>query len=71
MITVNNFLNRRKAVTIAAALFAVGASFAAQPTSVHADWLTADLHERALWAPGANMLMSAHESSASPLAPPR
>ncbi len=62
---------RRKVMMIAAAVFAVGASFAAQPTSVRADWRSTDLQERELWAPGANMLMSAHESSLSPLAPPR
>jgi hypothetical protein len=62
---------RRKVMMIAAAVFAVGAAFAAQPTSVHADWRSTDLHQRELWAPGANMLMSAHESSMSPLAPPR
>jgi hypothetical protein len=62
---------RRKIVMTTAAAFAIGAAFAAQPTSVRADRPSGVVQQRAPWVPGANMLMSAHEPSAAPLAPPR
>ena len=62
---------RRKMIMTAAAAFAIGAAFAAQPTSVRADRRTSEAREREPWVPGTNMLMSAHEVSATPLAPPR
>jgi hypothetical protein len=62
---------RRKMMMTAAAAFAIGAAFAAQPTSVRADRPAGVVQQRAPWVPGTNMLMSAHEPSAVPLAPPR
>jgi hypothetical protein len=62
---------RRKMIMTAAAAFAIGAAFAAQPTSVRADRPSGVAQQRAPWVPGTNMLMSAHEPSAAPLAPPR
>jgi hypothetical protein len=61
----------RKMIMTAAAAFAIGAAFAAQPTSVRADRPNGAVQQRAPWVPGTNMLMSAHEPSAAPLAPPR
>jgi hypothetical protein len=63
---------RRKMIMTAAAAFAIGAAFAAQPTSVRADRPNSGVvQQRTPWVPGTNMLMSAHEPSAAPLAPPR
>jgi hypothetical protein len=63
---------RRKMIMTAAAAIAIGAAFAAQPTSVRADRPSNGVvQQRAPWVPGMNMLMSAHEPSAAPLAPPR
>jgi hypothetical protein len=61
----------RKMIITAAAAFAIGVAFAAQPTSVRADRPNGVVQQRAPWVPGTNMLMSAHEPSAAPLAPPR
>lgn len=61
----------RKMIVTAAAAFAIGVAFAAQPTSVRADRPNGVVQQRAPWVPGTNMLMSAHEPSAAPLAPPR
>jgi hypothetical protein len=61
---------RRKMIVTAAAAFAIGAAFAAQPISVGAD-RGGIVQQRSPWVPGTNMLMSAHEPSAAPLAPPR
>jgi hypothetical protein len=55
----------------AAAAFAIGVAFAAQPTSVRADRISGAVQQRQPWVPGTNMLMSAHEPSVVPLAPPR
>ncbi len=64
-------MHRRKVIIAAGALFAIGVAFAAQPLSVRADRGAGDLQERTPWVPGANMLMSAHELDATPMAPPR
>jgi hypothetical protein len=61
---------RRKVIVTTAAIFAIGVAFAAQPISEHADWSSEGEQQRALWIPGTNMLMSAHEGSIAPLAPP-
>jgi len=61
-------MRRRKVVIAAAAAFAIGVAFAAQPTSTRADRRD-EVTERQPWVPGANMVMSAHEASL-PLAPP-
>jgi hypothetical protein len=62
---------RRKVILTAAAAFAIGVAFAAQPTSLGEGRHRTDLQQREPWVPGTNMLMSAHEPSAAPLAPPR
>ena len=63
---------RRKVVMAAAAVFAIGVAFAAQPTSLRADWgERAPTSQGSLWVPGSNTLMSAHEPIVSVLPPPR
>jgi hypothetical protein len=62
---------RRKVTVAAAAVFAFGVAFAAQPTSLRADWGESMPRQGSLWVPGTNTLMSAHEPSISILAPPR
>jgi hypothetical protein len=63
---------RRKVTVIAAgAVFAIGVAFAAQPTSLRADWGGAKSLQGSPWVPGTNTLMSEHEPSFSVLAPPR
>ena len=61
---------RRKAVA-AAAVFAIGVAFAAQPTSLRADWGERAPSQASPWVPGTNTLMSAHEPIISVLTPPR
>jgi hypothetical protein len=62
---------RRKVAMAAAAVFAIGVAFAAQPTSLQADWGKGAPRQGTLWVPGTNTLMSAHEASSSALTPPR
>ena len=62
---------RRKVMVTAAAMFAIGVAFAAQPTSLRADWGETLSRARSPWVPGTNALMSAHEQGASILPPPR
>jgi hypothetical protein len=62
---------RRKVMLTAAAVFAFGVAFAAQPTSLRADWGESAPRQRSLWVPGTNTLMSADEPSISVLIPPR
>jgi len=64
-------MNRRKMIATAAAGFAIGVALAAQSTSVRADRQSAAAQTRQPWVPGTNMVMSAHETSEAPLAPPR
>jgi hypothetical protein len=64
-------MNRRKAVVVGVAAFAIGAAFAAQPVSVRADRDSRTLIERPSWVPGTNGVMAAYESSALLIAPPR
>jgi hypothetical protein len=61
---------RRRVTVAAAALFAFGVAFAAQPTSLRADWSERMLRQGSPWVPGTNALMSAHEPIISVL-PPR
>jgi len=61
----------RRKVTAAAAIFAIGVAFAAQPTSLHADSGRYVPRPETPWVPGTNTLMSAHESGMSALPPPR
>ncbi len=62
---------RRKVLLMAAAVFAFGVAFAAQPTSLRADWGQTVLRPGSSWVPGTNTLMSAYEPSLSVLTPPR
>jgi hypothetical protein len=62
---------RRKVLVTTTAVFTIGVAFAAQPTSLRADWGETPSRLRSLWAPGTNALMSAHEQAASILPPPR
>ncbi len=62
---------RRKVMMTAAAVFAFGVAFAAQPTSLRADWGPGVLRPGSTWVPGTNALMSAYEPSLSVLTPPR
>ncbi|HEV7614449.1 MAG TPA: hypothetical protein VGO37_21405 [Steroidobacteraceae bacterium] len=62
---------RRKVVLTAAAVFAIAVAFAAQPTSLRADWGEGVSRPGSPWVPGTNTLMSAQEESISILAPPR
>jgi hypothetical protein len=62
---------RRKVLVTATAVFAIGVAFAAQPTSLRAEWGEGILRQRSPWIPGTNELMSAHEQTASITMPPR
>jgi len=62
---------RRKVMVTAAAVFAIGVAFAAQPTSLRADWNVGGARPGSPWVPGTNMLMSANEGGLSALTPPR
>jgi hypothetical protein len=62
---------RKVTVIAAAAVFAIGVAFAAQPTSLRADWGEGRSWQGSPWVPGTNALMSAHEPDLSVLTPPR
>ena len=62
---------RRKVVVTAAAVFAIGVAFAAQPTSLRADSGKDVVRRGSPWVPGTNTLMSAYEPNIAVLAPPR
>jgi hypothetical protein len=64
-------MHRRKVTMTAAAIFALGVAYAAPPSAEHRGQANEDLQRRTPWVPGRNMLMSAHEASVDPLAPPR
>jgi hypothetical protein len=56
----------------AAAVFAIGAAFAAKPTSLRADWGREPSQQRMPWTPGTASIMSAHDPySALLIQPPR
>jgi hypothetical protein len=61
---------RQKVMVMAAALFTIGVAFAAQPTSLRADWGDSGPRQRSPWVPGTNALMSVDEPSLSALTPP-
>ena len=61
---------RRKVIIAATAMFAFGIAFAAQPTSLRADWGEAALRPGTPWMPGSNKPMSAYEPGLLELAPP-
>ncbi len=54
-----------------AALFAIGAAFAAEPTSLRADWGEGPMQQSQPWRPGTQSLMSAHDPDESLMAPPQ
>ena len=62
---------RRKVAMTAAAVFAIGVAFAAQPTSLNADRAEGAPEQLSPWVPGTDALMSAHESSIAIPMPPR
>jgi hypothetical protein len=62
---------RGKVMAMAAAVFAIGAAFAAQPTSIRADRLSGEARQQTLWAPGTNGVMSSYETATIPMAPPQ
>jgi hypothetical protein len=62
---------RRKVLVTATAVFTIGVAFAAQPTSLRADWGETPSRQRSPWVPGTNALMSAQEQGASILPPPQ
>jgi hypothetical protein len=64
-------MHHRRVTVAAAAIFAVCAAFAAQPTSLRADWGQGRVQQRSPWVPGSASPMSAHEPFESMLAPPR
>jgi hypothetical protein len=63
-------MHRQKVTIAAAAVFAIGAAFAAEPTSVREDWGEGLIQGSQPWSPGTNSLMSAHDPDESILAPP-
>jgi hypothetical protein len=63
-------MHRRKVTVVVVAVFAIGVAFAAQPTSLRADWGNGRPQQGSPWVPGSYTLMSAHEPSLSVLAPP-
>jgi hypothetical protein len=64
-------MQHRKATMAAAAVFAIGAAFAAEPTSLRADWGEAPIQQTQPWSPGTDSLMSAHDPDESIMAPPQ
>jgi hypothetical protein len=62
---------RGKVMAAAAAVFAIGAAFAAQPISTRADRLNGEAKHPTLWAPGTNAVMSMYESTTLAMAPPQ
>jgi hypothetical protein len=64
-------MHRRKVMVTAAAVFAFGVAFAAQPTSLRSDWREGAPGQESPWIPGTNMLMSAHEPGLLEVTPPR
>ena len=66
-----NVTHRRRATLAAAAIFAIGAAFAAEPTSLRADWGIGLAQQGLPWSPGSGRLMSAHDPNLLIVAPPR
>ena len=64
-------MHHRKITMAAAAVFAIGAAFAAEPTSLRADWGEGLSQQSQPWSPGTNSLMSAHDPDESIMAPPQ
>jgi hypothetical protein len=66
-----NIMPRRKATIMATAVFALGAAFAAEPTSYREDWGQGASQRALTWAPGGGSVMSAHEPNQRLVEPPR
>jgi hypothetical protein len=64
-------MHRRRASIAAAAIFAIGAAFAAEPTSLRADWGEVTSDRGQPWSPGKHSVMSAHEQGQAEIPPPR
>jgi hypothetical protein len=64
-------MNRRKAVVVGVAAFAIGAAFAAQPVSERGDRGNSGVIERPTWTPGTNGVMAAYETNVPLVAPPQ
>jgi hypothetical protein len=64
-------MHRRKITIAAAAIFAIGAAFAAEPTSLRADWGESTIRQSMPWTPGTGSVMSAHDPNQALLAAPR
>lgn len=64
-------MHRRKLTMAAAAIFAIGAAFAAEPTSIRADWGSEVIQRSQPWSPGTGSVMSARDPNESLLMPPR
>jgi hypothetical protein len=64
-------MHPRKVTVTAAAAFAICAAFAAQPTSLRADWGGALVQQQMPWSPGSVSPMSSHDPNESLLIPPR
>jgi hypothetical protein len=64
-------MHHRKVTMATAAVFAIGAAFAAEPTSLRADWGEELIQQSQPWSPGTNSLMSAHDPDESIMAPPQ
>lgn len=62
---------RRNVTVAAAALFAIGVAFAAQPTSSRTDRAENEARGLAPWTPGKDALMSTRESPQATFARPR
>ena len=62
---------RGKVMAVAAAGFAIGAAFAAQPISKRADRQSEELRQSTPWTPGTNGVISAYEPNTLPVAPPQ
>lgn len=64
-------MHRRTATIAVAAAFAIGAAFAAVPTSVHDDWGQGLVDRLQPWTPGTAEVMSARDPDEAVLAAPR
>ncbi len=64
-------VHRRRVTVGAAAAFAICAAFAAQPTSLRADWGERHTQLHSLWVPGSAIPMSAYDPDRLLLRPPR
>jgi hypothetical protein len=65
-------MHRRKATLAVSAVFAIGAAFAAEPTSLREDRGAGPIQQsQQPWIPGTNSLMSAHDPDELISTPPQ